>query len=218
MKVVKYLFFVSIVFLTSCLTIIEKYTLNADGSGTMEYIFDMSELYEMLQMYGSDSTLEAMNANELFEENLPELEKVNGITNVRLTGDQEKYIFGLAFDFSDEESLNKAMQVLVTDETSDQPKTFISIKRKKMVRYGDIGRNLNMDEFMGGGEEDIDPEMLKEMLTGMKYKLVFKTPGKVKKVITASESEILESGEAVVTSDFYTLSKENGRMETTVKF
>jgi hypothetical protein len=171
-------------FLTGCITIIEKYTLNKDGSGTMEYFIDMSELYQMMASF-SDSTgeMESPEIDQSMREMLPGLENIEGISNIELTGDTAKYAAGIKFDFKNPNALNQAMNVLFKGEKSgtDELK-YIDINGKTFTRYSLTSADFNKEELLGS--EELDAETMKSVLESMKYKIIINFSKPVKKVNT----------------------------------
>ncbi|MCB8999161.1 MAG: hypothetical protein H6540_03705 [Bacteroidales bacterium] len=193
------LFSLALIFLSGCITIIEKYTINADGSGSMEYLIDMSELYGMMSaMSDSSNEVNTDDLDKTMREALPGLQEISGISNIRLSGDITKYIAGIRFDFANGIALNKAMAVLLEGEsTASENFSYVDIKRKTFTRYSLTSEDLNKEAILGN--EDVDPETLKMILESMKYKIIVDFDKKVKKVSTLAD---------------YTIEKDTVRIET----
>ena len=179
---------IPLLFLSSCLTVYEKYTLNRDGSGAMEYIIDMSELHSMMQAF-SDSSGEGTNPLEIdqsFREILPGLKDIPGITNVRLTGDADDYIYGIKYDFGDQDALNHAMAVILgsSDTTGIR---YVEIKKKRFIRY-----SLTSDEITGNdlfaGQDSSTNSLAQKILDEMFYNISVTFPKRVKKVESMAET------------------------------
>ncbi|MBL8010411.1 MAG: hypothetical protein JNJ64_07365 [Flavobacteriales bacterium] len=111
----------AVLLLTGCLTIEENYTFKKDGSGTMEYVVDMSALGEMLK------SLEAMGEGKGkgddggpgdldMKDQAATLKSLPGISKVKVNK-KEKYVQRLTFRFKDITALNGALNVLMPDST-----------------------------------------------------------------------------------------------------
>ncbi len=173
--------------MTSCITIYEKYKINSDGSGTLEYLIDMSEMYEMMAAF-SDSTeeMDMSGFDESMRESLPGLSDISGISNIELTGNPEKFIAGVKFDFKNADALNKAMAILfmIEDNTSGDAQ-YVEIKGKNFTRFGLTSQEFNKEALLG--TEELDEETMKTMLESMKYKVSVEFEKPVKKVKSIAE-------------------------------
>src|SRR5690606_20840118 len=82
------------VVLSGCLTIEEHYTFKKNGSGTMEYVVDMSELGELISAFdafdttGENATQGQMSTLDMDEE-VEALKAISGIKKVKLTREKE---------------------------------------------------------------------------------------------------------------------------------
>lgn len=194
--------FIALLFLSSCLTIHEKYTIHKDGSGSFEYIIDMSELYSIMESFASDEDMKSLQETDLsesFAEIIPELEEINGISNVSLTGLEEEYIFGISLDFADEVSLNKALAIIMKDQGEDGSR-FVEISKKKFTRYHITSEEFSREALLGA-EGAVDESLVSGMLEGMKYKLDISFARKVKSVQTRAE---------IIDEDLHSVSVEAG--------
>ncbi len=175
---------VTFLLLTGCITIFEKYTIKADGSGTMEYLIDMSEMYEMMASF-SDST-ESMETDEIdksMRESLPLLNSIDGVSNAVLTGDAAHFIAGIKFDFKNATALNKALAIVLEgEETAGKEIQYVAIKGKKFTRFSNTSKEFNKEELLGS--QELDKETTKMMLESMKYKISVTFEKTVKKVTT----------------------------------
>ncbi|HMQ75896.1 MAG TPA: hypothetical protein PKE21_07135 [Flavobacteriales bacterium] len=109
----------AVLLLTGCLTIEENYTFKKDGSGTMEYVVDMSALGEMLKSLESMS--EGKDGDEGpgdldMKDQAAKLKSLPGISKVKVKN-KEKYVQRLTFRFKDLTALNGALNVLMPDST-----------------------------------------------------------------------------------------------------
>lgn len=176
----------SLLFLTGCITIFEKYTINANGSGTMEYLIDLSEMYEiMANLSDSINDVQSNEIDEAWLEALPLLNGIEGISNAKLSGDPTKYIAGIKFDFKNPEALNKALAIIFEDaETNQSDVQYVALKGKTFTRFRATSKEFNKEELLGS--EGLDEETTRMMLSEMKYKISVNFEKKVKKVKTLS--------------------------------
>jgi len=206
----------ALLFLTGCITIFEKYKFNKDGSGSMEYIIDMSELYEMMGAF-SDSTeeIETSDMDVTLREALPELEKIPGITKVELTGDITKYVAGIRFDFKDVIALNKALAiVLENEEGSVAVVKYVEFNGKTFIRNGQTSHEFNKEDLLGS--EELDEESTKMIMEGMKYNISVEFQKPVKKV-TSLANYTIENNSVTVEATLSEIFDNSDFMKTTIK-
>jgi hypothetical protein len=205
-----------LLFLTGCITIIEKYNIHKDGSGSMEYIIDMSEMYEMMASF-SDSTDENQtnDLDQSLRAALPELINMEGISNVELTGDISRFIAGIKFDFKDAESLNLALAaILEGEESSGIPVKYIEINGKNFTRFSLTSKEFNKEALLDS--QEFDAETAKSILESMKYKISVSFEKKIKKVTTLADYT-LEDKAAVIETNFSEIFDNADILKTTIK-
>ncbi len=206
----------ALLFFTGCVTIFEKYKINADGSGTMEYIIDMSELYEMMGAF-SDSTeeIESSDMDVTLREALPELENIPGITKVELTGDVTNYVAGIRFDFKDVKALNNALAILLEDEEGTAASVnYVEFKGKTFIRNGQASQQFNKEDLFG--DEEMDEESTKMIMESMKYNISVEFRKPVKKV-TSLANYTVENNSVTVEATFAEILDNPEFMKTTIK-
>jgi len=207
---------IALITLTGCITIIEKYKIHANGTGTMEYIIDMSEMYEMMASF-SDSA-DAMETNSIdasIQEALPDLKNLDGISNIELTGDLSRYIAAIRFDFKNAEALNKAMAMLFegSDNVTGTEK-YVEIKGKTFTRFGETSKEFNKEDILGS--QGLDSETMKSMLESMKYKISVEFDKKIKNVKTLG-AITREEKSVTVETNFSDLFDNYDLMKTIIK-
>ncbi len=164
---------------TSCLTIEERYTFRKDGSGTMTYVVDMSEMGDMMEGLGK-MTKEAGGTDEPvmeLDEEAEALRVLNGIRKVKV-GKGKEWVRSVSFSFQDIDALNAALNVLMPD-SSGGPHTFFSWEGNTLVRRNnrfasELGASMS---GVGEGGDTADGEDAVDMgviLGSMKYKYSFK--------------------------------------------
>jgi len=177
-----------ILFLTSCITITEKYRFNKDGSGTMEFTLDMSGLLEMVStLTDSGGNIQLQDMDEVLREAFPKLTEIQGIKNIQMAGEPSKYIFGIKYDFDNIEALNKALAVIL-DSQDQGSLNYISFNRKTFTRSNLTGKNFSGRSVMDN--EDVDKDIMKNLLESMKYRLSLTTERRIRKVDTEAKYEV----------------------------
>lgn len=160
---------------TGCLTIEENYTFKKDGSGTMEYVVDMSAVAELMKsmedMGGkdkekSDDGLGAMD----MKDDAGKLSNIPGIKKVKVKREKDGYVQRLSFKFKDIDALNAALNVLMPDSTGKQTR-FFTWEGNTLVRTN----NRHATELGGDMAEDEGNDSLNMngMLQSMQYKYSF---------------------------------------------
>ena len=147
-------FFLSI-YLCGC-TIDEGYKFNSDLSGNYTFKFDYSALLEL------DSS---GNANEEMEKGYVEMEeelkKIEGISNINISSDNEKGKVIVSYDFANLDALNQTNY----DEESGQYSKYFSHDGKKFTFTADFSKEL---------KEYTDPNMsLDEINLWLKKDITF---------------------------------------------
>ncbi len=172
---------VGVVLFSGCLTIEEHYTFKKDGSGTMEYVVDMSELGEMMSTLGEMSEesgdgggMEDMGTMDMSEE-VEALKQIPGIKKVKLNSKQE-WVQRLSFSFKDLDALNAALNALMPDSTGTAY-TFFTREGNTLVRKNnghayELGAGMAKDKD-ADGVNDEDGMDLAAMLESMKYRYSF---------------------------------------------
>jgi len=147
--------FLLLIAFTGCITIEENYTFKKNGSGTMEYVVDMSQIGEMLKAFedmGDGKGKEDKDAglNQLdMKEQVSALKNVPGIKKVKLNN-KDKYVQRVSFAFADLNALNAALNVLMEDSTDTQH-TFFQWEGNTLVRRSN---GHARDIGLGMGNED----------------------------------------------------------------
>jgi len=159
---------------SACLPIEENYAFKKDGSGTMEYVVDMSALADMMasmekmseSIGGEDDGMGEMDMKAEAEK----LKTVPGVSKVKVNT-KEKFVQRVSFKFRDIAALNGALNVLMPDSTGLQH-TFYTWEGNTLVRTNnkhatDLGSDMGQD----AGTDSMDPTAF---LQSMHYKFSFK--------------------------------------------
>jgi hypothetical protein len=160
---------------TGCITIEENYTFRSNGSGTLEYVVDMSEIGDMMKAFdelgdgGASKDDGDMGALDMKDE-VEALKRIPGIKKVKVN-DRKKFVQRLSFSFADINALNQALNVLMSDSTG-MDHTFFTWEGNTLVRTNnEHARELG--KGMGGDEEGSDSTDMTQFLESMKYKYNF---------------------------------------------
>jgi len=151
---------------TSCFDIKEILILKKDGTGTYQFIIDMSQsraMLSMLENMDNDSTKETSDkkspfeeVDESFEETRSYLEAITGIINVNSIKDEENLLFGIQFEFLNMYSLNKALNRInhKKEEKIAKEQLYFSLSKKIFKRYNTENFTENLMKSTGMGEGD----------------------------------------------------------------
>lgn len=151
---------------TSCINIVEKVFFKKNGSGTYTMTLDMSQIANMMTMFGEGEQMDEMEEalkgmNEGFEENRAKLEGISGISNINQKMDKPTLTYTLAFDFSNVEALNNGLNSYFANEEDSGEYTYFTRDKKKITRTGldRFSKALN-NEMNSGEDDDFDPSTL----------------------------------------------------------
>lgn len=157
----KYIYFILILLLTSCVEFIEDIKINLDGSGTFKYTINLSSSKTKVK---SIISLDSLNGQKVPKENEVKekiknfketLKEQEGINNVLITEDYENYLFKVQFDFKNvenlENGLKKTIEKLYPNKIFNHD--WISYKEKTLVKSIPSFYSETVNEFIGN---DID--------------------------------------------------------------
>lgn len=168
--------------LTGCLTIEEHYSFKKDGSGSMEYVVDLSEMGSLMEGFaemgegGKDGKDGGMGAMEMGPQ-VEALKALPGISKVKLN-DKKKWVQRISFSFKDVSALNSALNELMRDSSGTKHE-FFRWEGNTLVRTNNR-HAYELGSSMAKGEDDTEPVEGEEgldmsaMLETMKYKYSFK--------------------------------------------
>lgn len=162
--------------LSGCLTIEENYTFKKDGSGTLEYVVDMSAMMEMMKgfeaMADKKDKKDDGPGNMDMTDDMSRLKGIPGIKKVKVKKEKDGYVQRLSFRFADLTALNKALNTLMPDSTGGET-TFFTWEGNTLVRANnrhatEMGSDMANDG--NGGDSTFDASTI---LQSMKYKYSF---------------------------------------------
>jgi hypothetical protein len=207
-----------LVTLSGCLTIEENYTFKKDGSGTMEYVVDMTEMGEMMKTIGEMGAEEgSATPDELgtldMKEELAALKKIPGIKRVKLD-EKKKWIQRVNFKFKDITALNAALNILMPDSTG-QPYEFFRWEGNTLVRTNnrhayEVGAGMAKEDAKTERAEEEEGMDMGAFLEAMKYKYSFKFANDVSSTqqVEAMKKETPDSRLLKLETDWSVISKD----------
>jgi len=179
---------------TGCLTIEEHYTFKKDGSGTMEYVVDLSEMGVLMESFSEmgegskDDKGQGMGAMEMGPQ-VEALKSVPGISKVKLNT-KKKWVQRISFSFKNVTALNAALNELMRDSSGTkyeffrwEGETLVRTNNKHAYELGAGMAKGEVDPDAEEGEEGMD---MSAILETMKYKYSFKF---ARDIVTTSSAE-----------------------------
>ena len=177
---------------TSCFEIKEILNLRKDGTGTYQFVVDMSQSRAMLAMLENlgdqDSTsVETEEAkesspfddmDESFQATKERLEAIEGIINVQSIKDEDALQFGVQFEFLTVYALNKALNRLDEDKGAlEKEEVFFAFSKKTFERFNTKNFTEDLMKNAGMGEDSLNVAMFFKDLS---YTTSYTMPKKVK--------------------------------------
>ena len=114
------------VFLTSCIDIIDDITINNDGSGTLKYTINLSSSKLKINSILALDSLDGKRVPSIDEIKSrvasfqKRFEAKAGISNVKIESDYVNYFFRLSCDFSSVSTLQKAIKDVIEEESEEK--------------------------------------------------------------------------------------------------
>ena len=213
--------------LSGCLTIEEHYRFRRNGSGSMTYVLDMSELGSMISAFGESADgggnglgdMGAMNMSEQVDA----LRSIPGVSKVKLDG-KKKWVQRISFDFRNVTALNAALNVLMPD-SSGVPNEFFRWEEGTLVRTTnrhayELGSGLAKgDEQPEEDGEEAGPLDMSMMLESMKYSYSFKFARTIGNVRSAEGVNVQQRGkELKLDTDFAVIGRDPKALDLRIAF
>jgi hypothetical protein len=225
-------YLVGLLLFTGCLTIEENYTFKKNGSGTMEYVVDISELGKLMESFSElgegkqDGSSEGLGAMDMSEQ-VNALKAIPGVGKVKLDK-KKKWVQKVSFTFKDVNALNAALNQLMRD-SSGVAHEFFRWEGNTLVRSNnrhayEIGANMAKGEDEGPGESGEEGEEqgldMGGMLEAMKYKYSFRFARPIASTTSAEGVNKVEKGskEVLLDTDFAVISKDEKALDLRIAF
>ena len=199
---------------SSCLTITETYTFNKNGSGSMSYMIDMSEMASLIKMAEQESEM-PMQEEMNFAAFADKLKGISGITAVKSVEDKENYKFGLSFDFANVVALNQAMNRIINE--GGQSHEFFTQEGKVLTRNHHMNSAFDASEMLGSDEE---AEYAKTLMESMVYNVNFTFKKPVKVVYSAAKVDLggKKNREVKIQSNLKDLLEDSEKLNASIIF
>lgn len=209
---------------SSCIDIQESVYLRNNGSGKFAFTVNLEDMESLLSLIAKASGEEDIEEEMMsdmdvnFEKLKQKLEKQKGISQVKTIKENNNKLLGVAFEFSDINALNKALQE-ISDDKKNPTTEYFSFSNGQLKRINTLGVKEQVQRKI---ETDVDiaidgvllGSLLKEMTYTTKY--TFEKP--VKKT-TNPGSKITNEGRTVsVTYHFFDTESATNSLENNISF
>lgn len=184
----------SMLLLTGCFNITDEIFFDHKGGGTIQTKIDAGKMLEMMEMVRNflpdsiknDPELKDLNLKGTLKKMWPELDKVEGVSNVTRESTEES-VFIVSFRFSDINALNRAIALRTKEDSSTTPKpNMYTFEKGRLIcnsstfeGMGDMMKDLGSD-MPGTENQQMGMEMFQGMMEDMKYTSIYHLPGKIK--------------------------------------
>ena len=200
---------------SGCLTITETYTFSKNGSGTMSYLIDMSEMASLIKMAEQESEM-PMQEEMNFSEFANKLQGISGISSIESIEDKENYKFGLSFKFDNVGALNQAMNRILNEGAAERHE-FFKQEGKVLTRTHFMNNAFDASEMLGTDEE---AEYAKTLMQSMAYNVNFTFKQPVKVVYSAAKVELggKKNREVKIQSNLKDLLEDSEKLNASIIF
>jgi hypothetical protein len=204
-----------IISLASCITIEESYTFKSNGSGTMKYTIDMSEMSSLLAMAEEEEGANPMGQDLSFVDIADKLNDIQGISGAEAIEDKEKYLYGLNFKFEDLNALNRALNKILIDDPKAEIHTFFKVTDGVITRTHLMTKDMNTSDLLG---DDESSEYAMQIMESMTYRLKFAFKKPVKAIYSSASAEMggKKNREVVIQANFKELSEDIQTLSTSI--
>lgn len=190
---------------TSCLTITEDYTFASNGSGSLSYTIDMSQLAQFMQMAQSQEDGNSSMKEMSFKKFEAPLRQIKGISKIKVDEDMDKFIFNISFAFASLANLNEALGVLMSsNDTNGNSSASFQIQGNQLVCIHSGGdQSQALMSQLGAGD---DGEQAMAIMQSMKYNINMNFKKPVEAVISSGAVTYDNTGKTVhLSTDFASL-------------
>ncbi len=164
-----------LLFLTSCIEIVEEVTVNPDRSGTISYKIEsdrLTALFSNLTGMFDQNSLKEMLTNR-FEEFAMKFKNSRGIKNVRFIIGDNITDASLSFDFNNTKELNEALYEIAGSRKTFFSPSYLKIGKHKLKKF-------NIAPYLKKHMRDQDITLPEDVMKMVQFKSIYNLPDKVK--------------------------------------
>lgn len=175
--------------LTSCLTITETYYFNKDGSGSMRFSVDFSEMETLLSYADRESEAHALD-DLSFVEVVKQLKQIDGLYEVSLLDEPEAYRWGVSYEFEHTVALNKALNILLITGQNQSFHPFIEYHGQQFKSNHLMNKFVMRDKLT---EDERLAPMAEQLMKKMDYNIHYEFARPIKVVYAEQEVALMGS-------------------------
>ncbi|MEL7531057.1 MAG: hypothetical protein AAFN10_07110 [Bacteroidota bacterium] len=183
------LLFILCLSFSSCLTITESYYFKKDGSGTMRFYVDFSEMETLLSYADREHEAQAMD-DLSFVEVVKQLKQIDGIYEVTLLDEPEQYRWGVAYEFEHTVALNKALNILLINGQNQTFHPFIEYHGQLFKSNHMMNKFVMRDKLT---EDERLAPLAEQVMKKMDYNIHYEFAQPIKVVYASQEVELVGS-------------------------
>jgi hypothetical protein len=195
---------------SGCLTIEEHYRFKRNGSGSMEFLIDLSEAAAFLGEDESPAGWGGLSLQGVGEA----LEGIEGISKVEVQDDSLNQRYQLNFAFKHLQALNRALTVIHLRQTEGEPFAFFTQEDNQVVRHHRMNSLEVAEEFLANDASG----QVADLLRDMDYRVYYQFPKPIQVAYTVAEVGFVgkrHKGLRQVT-DLYTLLEETSALDASI--
>ena len=208
-KFVPIIFF-ALLFLTSCIEIVEEITVNPNRSGTISYSIKsdrLTSLFSSMPGMFDQSTLKE-KLSERFEEFAKRFKDHKGIKNVKFVIGDNITDASLSFDFSSTKELNVALYEIAGSKKSFFAPSYLKISKHKLKKF-------NIAPYLKKKLKEQDIILPEEFMNMIEFKSVYNMPKSIKSA--QGESVIMTENKKSATQKLEFKEVYENKVSTSVK-
>ncbi|MBX2842577.1 MAG: DUF1186 family protein [Flammeovirgaceae bacterium] len=233
---IPYIFIISIflsITLSSCFEIKEKLTINKSGEGNYQLLMDFSQSKKIFQVMmemasKGDGAIGGVvmedplgGLDTAFTELSTELSTIKGISQVEAIKDENNYIFGIKLDYTNVESLNRALSKMDAGNDIGYFQSFYSFSKGKLDKSNSFNLSNLIKEIYPDEKESENEEMNQELITmfeEVKYSLEIEIDGKIRR--SSNDEAVLSDDKNVLvySKSLKELKNSNINISNSIKF
>jgi len=167
----------SLLFLTSCIEIVEEITVKTDQSGTISYSIKSDPLTNLISGFSSiiDQNTIKEKITERFEEFATKFKSSKGIDNVKFFIGDNTTDASLSFDFNSTKALNMALYEIAGSKKTFFAPSYLKVSKHKLKKF-------NIAPYLKNQLKDQDIIIPEELINMIEFKSIYHLPKSIKSV------------------------------------